>query len=99
VLAREAAAERRARVRRERRVREEPGEPHQRPVSVDRRVPVEAAEERRRQLARRTQVLVAAEQQREMVRVLPVDRRQRERRHAPGGQPVKSVVLGKLHMA
>jgi hypothetical protein len=48
---REAALERRACARRERRFGIEARHPHERPVTVHRRVPVEAAEERRRQLA------------------------------------------------
>ena len=53
VLRRQALRQRRPRLGGERRVGEQPREPRQQPVPVDRRVPVVAAVERRRQLPRR----------------------------------------------
>ncbi len=82
---REARAQRRPRRRCEPRLRIQACQSRQQPVAVHGRMPVEAAEEHRRQLARRPHVRVAAEHVRDLVRVLEVRAVERELREAPGG--------------
>jgi hypothetical protein len=88
VRRREAPGERGTGVRRERSAREEPRDPGEQPVAVDRGVPVVAAEERRRQLARRPHVGVAAHHVGDLVGVLLVDAGEREPREACGHRRV-----------
>ena len=71
-------------VARERRLGQQAREAREQPVAVHRRVPVVAAVEGRRQLARRARVGVAAQHVRDLVRVLLVHAGEREAREALG---------------
>ena len=81
----DALSQRLPRLRRERRVGERASQARQQPVAVHRRVPVVAAVERRRQLARRRDVGIAVEVVRDLVRILLVHAGEGEVRETLGG--------------
>jgi hypothetical protein len=75
---RDALRERRLRRPRERRFRVRPGKSSQQPMSVHRRVPVVAAVEGGRELARRLRVGIGSHLMRDLVRILAMHAFERE---------------------
>ena len=92
VLCRQALLQRCARLERERRVRKGAGQAHEKPMSVDRGVPVVTAVERRREFAGRADIGITVHRMRDLIGILLVHAVEREVREAGSGFDIKTAL-------